>query len=624
LNKFIKKIILNRALIISYLRKLVIDVVLFNFAIIVSVWVRFDFHLNLRYLHVDDPAGLIENLIFLTFMIIFRIPYQIWSYASLKELTEIIVVVTLTMVISSPIFYLFRPNILFSRGAYLTSFLLAIVFLTGARLIVRIFQEKRRKYNVDNNGEKKKTLIVGAGDAGEKILREILARPDLGYDVIGFLDDNPGKIGGKIHGFPVLGTLERIPFIVDDMGIDLVLFAIPSAPRRLLRKVTSLLATTAAEIKALPGIYELIDGRVYIDSIKKVDLEDLLPRASIKVNLELIKKYIKGKRVLITGAGGSIGSEITRQVVKFSPNSLILLGRGEYSLFSIEYELKNILGYNNHTVIVGDIRNRDKIFSIFDKYRPEIIFHAAAHKHVPLMERNPDEAVINNIFGTMNLLDACIGFGVERFVNISTDKAVNPTNIMGASKRVIEMMIQLYAKDDPHTIFTNVRFGNVLGSKGSVTEIFKKQIRDTGILTVTEPKMERYFMLIPEAVQLVFLAGIMGKGGENFVLKMGQRVNIWEFAKSFVKLSGFEVGKDIHIKVIGNRGREKIVEELWSEDEIVEPTENPYILIIKPKNSIISKEEFFNKLDELKHAAEELDFIKIKQLFTELIPEANL
>jgi len=336
-----------------------------------------------------------------------------------------------------------------------------------------------------------------------------------------------------------------------------------------------------------------------------------------------VKNYIKGKVVLITGAGGSIGSEITRQVANFMPEKVILLGRGENRIFEIERELIEKKSFTKIVPVICDIRNREKVFKVFEEYKPNIVFHAAAHKHVPLMEKNPDEAILNNIFGTKNLLDASVKFKVGRFINISTDKAVNPVNIMGASKRVVEIMLQYYANDQNDTKFASVRFGNVLGSAGSVVEVFKKQIKETGVLTITDPQMERYFMLIPEAVELVLQAGSMGNSGEIFVLKMGEPVNILDFAKNFVKLSGFELGKDVKIKVIGNRGNEKIKEELFSDKEVVEHTENPYILKVVNKEMQFNRETFFEKLDELEIAAKSFDIDRIKAILKEIIPEYN-
>lgn len=622
MNKLFK----NGKSISYFLPRVILDIFLFNFSTIISVWIRFDYSIKMSYVHIDDPVGIIENVLFIALEFIFRLPWQMWEFASVKELLDLFYVVMLTKIFAAPFFYLLRPKIAWSRGAYLVSWLVALALLAGVRLFIRIINEKHKTNSVnDSQKREKKVLIIGAGNAGEKVIREILARSDLKYQIIGILDDDLRKKGGKIHGFSVFGAIEELPCIVNEMDIDIILYAIPSAPREFLRKVVSLASQTRAEIKAVPGIWEILGGKVNVSAIKSVQLEDLLPRSSIKMDFLPVKEYVSNANVLVTGAGGSIGSEIARQVVLLDPQKIILLDRAENRVFEIERELIEKRGFKKGVPLICDMRDREKVFRVFEKYKPNIVFHAAAHKHVPLMEKNVDEAVINNIFGTKNLLDASFKFGVKHFINISTDKAVNSINIMGASKRVVEIMLQIYAKEGNDTIFTSVRFGNVLGSDGSVIEVFKKQLRETGVITITDPQMERFFMLIPEAVQLVLQAGALDKDGGNvFVLKMGEQVNIMELARTFIKLSGFTLGRDVNIKIIGNRGGEKIKEELWDEGEVVEPTENPYILKIKPNCELLDKEIFYNKLEQLKIAAEKLDYIKIRKILEDLIPEANL
>ena len=621
----LKKLMSNKNALLSFFEKLVIDVILFNLSTLIAVWLRFDYSLKISYMHIDDPYGILENVIFIIFVLILEIPTQMWEFTSVKEISDVVFVVTLTKIVSGVFLYVFRSEVTWSRGAYLISWIIAILLLSGARLFVRVIKERRNVNAKDSLVRKEKNvLIVGAGDAGEKVIREIAAHPELNYRIVGILDDNPHKKLNKIHGFPVLDRIEGLPSVVRRYNVDTIIIAIPSASRQLLRKIVSLASDTPAEIKTLPSIWEIIDGKVTINSIRDVKLEDLLPRPEIVTDTSDIEKYVSGKKILVTGAGGSIGSEIARQVAKFGPALLILLDKSENGVFRVEMYLKEKFNYVKENTVVCDIRNRGKIFRIFEKYKPDVVFHAAAHKHVPLMEKNPDEAVTNNIFGTKNLLDAALNSGVCRFVNISTDKAVNPTSVMGASKRVIELMLKYYT-DKGETIFTSVRFGNVLGSAGSVIEIFNRQIKETGVLTITDPRMERYFMLIPEAVQLVLHAGALGEGGEIFVLKMGERVNIMELAKTYAKLSGFKVGKDIKIKIIGNRGGEKLFEELWGESEITERTENPYILRIKTSaDGIYDSAEFFEKLKQLNEAANNLNFKHIREIFSEIIPEAKL
>ncbi len=618
-NKFKR----NKIVLISAGKKLLVDVVLYNLATYIAVFARFDYSVKPGYLHIDDVYGILENIVFITLEIIFRIPLQLWEYSSTKEISDIFLVATLSKLFAYPIFYFSRSTIHWSRGAYLISYVLLIGFLTSARFFYRLYKERNRR-NAQKHTSTKRILIVGAGDAGEKILREITSHPELNYEVVGFLDDDPTKRKTHIHGYSVLGDIASLPYYVNRENIDIVLIAIPSAQKSVLRRIVAFASETRAEIKTLPGIWEIVGGRINIENIKNVQLEDLLPRSEIKMDEKPVREYISGRTVLITGAGGSIGSEISRQVSRLNPKQILLLGRGENRIFYIEKELKEKYHFTNLVPIICDIRNREKVFKIFEKYKPDIVFHTAAHKHVPLMEKNPDEAVINNVFGTRNLLDAAVKSQVKKFINISTDKAVNPVNIMGASKRVIEIMLRYYAAKNTNTVFTSVRFGNVLGSAGSVVEVFKKQIKETGVITITDPRMERYFMLIPEAVQLVLQAGALGKGGEIFVLKMGEEVNIMEFAKLFIRLSGLELGKDVKIDIIGNRGGEKLSEELWSENEIVVPTKNPYILKIEENETTFDEKEFFAKIDKLKKFAEELDFDKIRKMFSEIVPESRL
>jgi len=621
LRKFFGKILRNKLTVTITFAKLVIDVFLYNVATVLGVFLRFDFSFNRGYIHIDDRFGIVENAIFIIFEIIFQLPLHSFEFTSVKEVSDIFVAVFLTKAVSYPLFYLLGGRGSFSRGAYLASFVVAFLLIAGVRILFRLFYEFRNKKDAMLSKRKKKVLIIGAGDAGEKLLREIISHPELSYEIVGFLDDDPMKKRTKIHGYSVIGGIERLPYVVKEYGVDVVIYAIPAAPREHLQKVVSLASGTAAEIKALPAVWELVSGRIRVEDIKNVELEDLLPRASIKMDNAVVEAYLQGKVVLITGAGGSIGSEISRQVVNFKPEKVILLGRGENRIFDIEREVIEKKRYLTAIPVICDIRNREKVFKVFETYKPDIVFHAAAHKHVPLMEKNPDEAILNNVFGTKNLLDAALRFKVDRFINISTDKAVNPTNIMGASKRVTEMLLQYYSNDGNETKFASVRFGNVLGSTGSVIEVFKKQIKETGVLTITDPQMERYFMLIPEAVQLVLQAAALGKNGEIFVLKMGDPVNVLDFAKHFIKLSGFKLNKDIQIKIIGNRGGEKLKEELWSERETVEKTQNPYILRIVENSNLLSGEDFFAKLNILGKAALKFNTEEIKSALKEIISE---
>lgn len=621
MKRIIGKIIRNKITISIILSKLILDVLLYVFSNFISVIIRFDFTVNRNFIHIDDWFGIIEILMFIITSLIFRLPLQSFEFASIPEISEIFATIFISKAVSYSMLYLSKTEIYFSRGAFAISFLVSFLFISGIRIVYRWFYNSRRK--VESKNRLKTTIIIGAGDAGEQILREIINHPESSFKVVGFLDDDPFKKRVKIHGISVLGPIDRLPFVIKQYRVDVVIHAIPTASRELLKKTFDLAAPYNVEIKTLPAIWEIVSGKVTVVDIRNVELEDLLPRASIKMDDSLIANYIKEKTVLITGAGGSIGSEISRQIVKYNPFKIILLGRGENRIFDIERELVENRKYTSCVPVICDIKNREKVFKLLEEYHPHVVFHTAANKHVPLMEKNPDEAILNNIFGTMNLLDASLQYKIERFINISTDKAVNPTSIMGASKRIVELLIQLYSLRSKNTVFTSVRFGNVLGSRGSVAEVFKRQINETGEITITDPNMERYFMLTSEAVQLVLHAGAMSKGGEIFILKMGEPVNILDFAKQFVRFSGKELGKDVKIKIIGNRGGEKIKEELWAQNEEVIGTDNPYIMRITC-DSIIENKTFFNKIEELRNAAYNIDVERIRKIIPEIIPEADI
>jgi len=457
---------------------------------------------------------------------------------------------------------------------------------------------------------------VGAGDAGEKILREIKTNREINYDVVGFLDDDPKKIGKTIHGVKILGPISSLPTVVVEKRVQEILVAIPSASPSLLRNIVSMASKLRVPVKSLPGIWELIDGKVTISKIRNVKIEDLLERDVINLDSERIGEYLRGKKVLVTGAGGSIGSEICRQVASYKPRKLILLGRGENSIFNIELELKSIYPKLDIKSYIADIRDRDRIFYIFSVEKPDIVFHAAAHKHVPLMEENPDEAVFNNVFGTINLMDASKEYGVSKFIFISTDKAVYPSNIMGATKRVGEILIKYY-NSHSKTEYIAVRFGNVLGSRGSVLEVFRKQLEKGGPITVTHEDMERYFMTIPEAVGLVLQAGAIGRSGDLFVLDMGKPIKIIDLARNFIELSGYSLD-DIEIKITGLRPGEKLKEDLWEKEEVVERTEHPKILRILADNNI----DYYSigeKIKELELIARTRDKEKIWKALKEIV-----
>lgn len=463
-------------------------------------------------------------------------------------------------------------------------------------------------------GNAKPALIVGAGVAGV-IVADVLGksqdRDD--YEPIGYVDDDPDKQNKILHGLPVLGTKDDIPTLVERHKIKEIIIAIPSASGQVISQIIAICHRTKSRLKILPGFYDLITGKIKISKIRNVEVDDLLGRKPVSLDVDEIAGYLTDRKVLVTGAGGSIGSEISRQVARFSPKEIILLGRGENSIFEIELKLREAFPELRLTPEIGDIKDRARINHIFDKHRPDVVFHAAAHKHVPLMERCPDEAVKNNIIGTYNLADVACRYGAGRFVLISTDKAVNPTSIMGATKRVAEMIIQSMNKRGK-THFVAVRFGNVLGSRGSVIPLFKRQITRGGPVTITHPEMMRYFMTPVEAAQLVIQAGVLANGGEIFLLDMGQPVRILDLAENLIRLSGFEPYTEIPIEYTRMRPGEKLVEKLVAEDEGMIPTVHDRIFAVsKEKYDFANLEKVLNTLRSTNFSFREEEIIPLLQ-----------
>ncbi|MFD1385931.1 polysaccharide biosynthesis protein [Oceanobacillus oncorhynchi subsp. oncorhynchi] len=498
------------------------------------------------------------------FAFIFKLYNKVWSYASIRELIAIVKAVTLT-IISVGVVQFFVNDQIFRRALVIT-WLLHIVLIGGSRFVWRLTRDRY----INKEGEnQKRTLIIGAGAAGVMIARQLQNESENAelYPV-GFIDDDLTKQKMEILSLPVMGMTKDIPGIVEKMQVEHIVIAIPSLHNGALKKLINQCNETGTSVQLLPRIEDLMTGKISVSHLKNVEVEDLLGRAPVKLDIGAISEYVTGTTVMVTGAGGSIGSEICRQLMRFSPKKLLLVGHGEFSIYNIDMELKTTLEQNDTEIIpvIGDIQDRERIFGIVQKHQPAIIYHAAAHKHVPLMEYNPHEAVKNNVIGTKNVAEAADTFGVSKFVMVSTDKAVNPTNVMGASKRIAEMIVQGLAQQST-TKFVAVRFGNVLGSRGSVIPLFKKQIANGGPITVTHEEMTRYFMTIPEASRLVIQAGTLAKGGEIFVLDMGEPVKISNLAKNLIKLSGFTEA-EIPIKYSGLRPGEKMYEELLNEDEV--------------------------------------------------------
>ena len=452
--------------------------------------------------------------------------------------------------------------------------LLSALALALPRVGVRVFSRRGKRRS---SGTGQRVIIAGAGSAGELIAKELLGHPQLGLNPIGFVDDDPRKHGHKMLDLPVMGPIANLRALVAEHDIDSVIIAMPRAPGALVREIVQAAMEAGIQARTVPGLFEILSGRVSVGALREVQIEDLLRREPIQTDMQQVRGLATGETVLVTGAGGSIGSELCRQLAKLDPACLVLLGHGENSIFDVLHELERLAPNIAVVPVIADVRNRERLEEVFARYRPYSVFHAAAHKHVPLMEANPGEAVSNNVLGTRNMAELAAAYGTEHFVLISTDKAVRPTNVMGASKRVAEQIVQTIAEAQGKN-FVAVRFGNVLGSRGSVVPTFLRQIRHGGPVTITHPEMRRYFMTIPEAVQLVLQAGALGKGGEVFVLDMGQPVKIVDLASDLIRLSGLEPGVDIEIKFTGTRPGEKLYEELFFNSENAAPTSHPKVL----------------------------------------------
>ena len=501
---------------------------------------------------------------------------------------------------------------------YIITALITHVGMCTIRILYRTMRKAVLYFRVNQNVEKStKVLIIGAGSAGKLILREMFENPQLNMCPVGIIDDNINKLGKTYYNVAVVGTTDEIEQIAKNLNIDEIIFTIAKIDNVRKREIIQICKKTKCKVKTIPGICELIDGRVSIKSIRDVNIEDLLGRESIKIKDPEVVNFIKNKKVLVTGAGGSIGSELSRQIGNLNPKELILVDIYENNVYAIQQELLRKYQNLNLKVLIASVRDKKRMDEIFNTYKPEIVFHAAAHKHVPLMEDSPCEAIKNNVFGTLNTAKISAKYNVERFVLISTDKAVNPTNIMGATKRCCEMIVQMLNKNS-ETEFVAVRFGNVLGSNGSVIPLFKKQIEEGGPVTVTHPKITRFFMTIPEAVSLVLEAGAIAKGGEIFVLNMGEPVKILDLAENLIKLSGFEPNVDIKIEITGLRPGEKLYEEILMDEEGLTSTKKDKIYIGQPIE--VNQLEFFDKLNSLKNAVELEDENEVRYLMKDLVP----
>lgn len=548
---------------------------------------------------------------------------RMWMYASVEELKLIIIAVsTASVIVALVMLILFTRGFLpgYLRSVFVIDWLLSLAMVGGLRFTFRFLAETRRRFGELQAGRVKRVLIVGAGDAGALVVKELQKNPQLNLIPVGFLDDNPTKQKQQIHGVPVVGTINEMTRWLEKLRVDEVIIAIPSAPGRVVRMVADVARLKGIPFRTMPGIYELLGGKVSVSRLREVDITDLLRRQPTRIKEEWISEVLADKVILVTGAGGSIGRELCRQIARYNPAELIMLGHGENSIFEGLLELKDHFPSLTIRPVIADVRDRMRLNQVFSQYHPQIVFHAAAHKHVSLMEVNVEEAVTNNILGTKNLVDLAVQHRVERLVMISSDKAVRPANVMGATKRVAEMLV-IDAALRTGMAFSVVRFGNVLGSRGSVVPIFKQQIARGGPITITHPDMKRYFMTIPEAVYLVLQAAGMSKGAETFVLNMGQQVRILDLAEDLIRLSGLEPGKDIEIVFTGVRPGEKLSEDLWDEGFQILSTEHPDIF--RSQNTEpLGSERLAQFVDELINLAREGSGEEIIQLLDQFIPGA--
>lgn len=576
------------------------DTFLLNACVYLSLIMRFD--VGIVSIEPQYISNYVENMlpytiISLLIFWVFRLYHSLWQYASIAEVYRI-AEACITVEIVHYVCNRIAGNML-PRSCYFNAAIYLIIAICASRFMYRMIRTVLNKYR--NIKTSNNVMIIGAGEATNVIMREIQNSSYLANSNIAcIIDDDRRKVGKFIRGVKVIGTRDKIKEAAKLYDIDEIIFAIPSASNEVKRDILNICKETDCTLKILPGVYQMVDGEVNVNSIRNVDVLDLLGRDPIEVDIESIMGYVKDKVIMVTGGGGSIGSELCRQLVSHKPKQLIIFDIYENNAYDIQQELKINYPDANVVTLIGSIRNVSRLESVFAQYKPDIVYHAAAHKHVPLMEVSPDEAVKNNVVGTWNVAKMADKYGVKKFVMISTDKAVNPTNVMGATKRICEMIVQTY-NEISKTDFVAVRFGNVLGSNGSVIPLFKKQIEAGGPVTVTDPNIIRYFMTIPEAVSLVLQAGAYAKGGEIFILDMGEPVKIDDLAKNLIRLSGYTLGVDMEIKYTGLRPGEKLYEELLMKEEGLQETDNKLIHIGKPIE--FDKENFFDNLEKLKEEA---------------------
>ncbi len=589
------------------------DILFISFAYIVSLALfRFNNDFSLKSL-------LAVNVIYISVFFLFKLYSSLWRFAGSYEFLNVV----FANIVSVSLFYLISKILLISNISFQFAIIL-LIFSSLATVCMRMFYRLLRRYltayrsnSIEHCSfsENKKTMVVGAGYTGSLIIKEMLSNPHLGYKPVAVIDDDNKKANSYINRVKVVGGRDKIKWAVKNCNIEVILIAIAKIDSVNKKEIINISKETGCEIKIIPSYDEILNEKVFLSKMRNVQVEELLGRDTVKLDMENISEYLYDKTILITGGGGSIGSEICRQVSRFSPKQLVILDIYENNVYDLQIELKTKYPDLNMSVVIASVRDKNRLDSVFARYRPDVVFHAAAHKHVPLMEDNPCEAIKNNVFGTLNTCECADKYSVKRFVMISTDKAVNPTNIMGATKRICEFIVQAIDKKS-ETKFVGVRFGNVLGSNGSVIPLFKKQILEGGPVTVTHKDITRFFMTIPEASQLVLQAGAFAEGGEIFVLDMGESVKIYDLACDLIKLSGFEPNKDIEVKVTGLRPGEKLYEELLMKHEISANTKHEKIFVGKPDE--YDFEKLRNKLNSirlmLESESDEMAYFIIKDL----------
>lgn len=593
---------------ISYLLKFELTFDFYNIYLPSAVW-------------MSGVALLVKPLVYYSFGLYRRV----WSYASIQELKLILVAVSLASVpVALIMLALFSLRLFpgFPRMALVIDFLLSLLSVGGLRFAVRILAENQRTGSLKFVKSGRTVLVAGAGDAGALMVREMQRNPQLNIVPVGFVDDDSTKQGQQIYGVPVVGKLTDLAEVLDQNQTSEVVIAIPSAPGRVVRMVADICRLKGVPFRTMPGIYELLGGKVSVSRLREVDITDLLRREPVHVRDSKVSEVLGGRVVMVTGAGGSIGRELCRQIARWGPSELLLLGHGENSIFETMLELKEDFPSLLIRALIADIRDLPRLQTLFERHRPQVVFHAAAHKHVPLMENNIEEAITNNVLGTSNIVSVSLAHHVERLVMISTDKAIRPTSVMGATKRMAEMTVLDAARKSglPYCV---VRFGNVLGSRGSVVPVFKRQILRGGPVTITHPDMRRFFMTIPEAVYLVLQAASLGEHGETFVLDMGEQVRIVDLAEDLIRLSGLEPGKDIEIVFTGIRQGEKLSEELWDEGDQLKSTAHPEVLRLDGE-PLLTSDELKSALEALAGAAQTGKHQEALALLDQFIPGATV